>query len=347
MPSPRDYYTGTNSVEALSYVAEAPPGEPACVPGLRIPAGTARIQVQLISQTRARPALQMALMLTGVRRTIEGRLRPVRVGANRVSTAVFAAPGLTGVRSETPASLCLRSAGAVNWGGTPLPAPPSTNAPTVAGHPVAGRMAVWYLPPAGSRRSYLSHAGQILSRASLFRPRLVGAWLYIVILALVLPLLALASVRCLALASAQSSGGLRARRMGLWLFAIAACNFACWAVITPAFQAPDEVDHFAYTQSLVQRGEAPAGTRPRHWQRWSGAEALLLEDTSFSTDHRSGTAACHGRATSSANTARRPAGFVPALPTEAATRPRRPTVRSTTPRSRRRTCSPRARRWTS
>ncbi len=285
---PRDYYTGTNSVEALSYVAEASPREPACVPGLRIPAGTGRIQMQLISQTRARPALQMALTLTGGRHTIEDRLGPAQVGANRVSTAVFAAPGLASVPSEAPASLCLRSAGVVNWGGTPLPAPPSTSAPTVAGHPVAGRIAVWYLPPAASQASYLSHAGQILDRASLFRPRLVGAWLYVVVLALVLPLLALASVRCLALASAQSPEGLRPRRMGLWLFAIAACNFACWALITPAFQAPDEVDHFAYTQSLVQRGEAPSRDPASPLARWSSAEALLLEDASFLTDHQVG-----------------------------------------------------------
>lgn len=285
---PRDYYTGTNSVEALGYVAEAQPGEPACVGGLRIPAGTARIQLQLISQTRARPALQMALTLTNGRRTVEGRLGPTQVGVNRVSTAVFAAPGLASVPSEAPASLCLRSAGEVNWGGTPLPAPPSTGAPSVAGHPVAGRVAVWYLPPAGSQRSYLSRASQILNRASLFRPRLVGPWLYVVILALVLPLLALASVRCLALASAQGPQGLRLRPMLLWLFAIAACNFACWALITPAFQAPDEVDHFAYTQSLVQRGEAPSRDPASPLARWSSAESLLLEDSSFLTDHQVG-----------------------------------------------------------
>jgi hypothetical protein len=285
---PRDYYTGTNSVEPVSYVAEAQPGEPVCVPGLRIPAGTARIQLQLISQTRARPALSMALTLTDGRRTVEGRLGPMQVGGNRISTAVFAAPGLARVPSEAPASLCLRSAGVVNWGGTPLPAPPSTSAPSVAGHPVAGRVAVWYLPRTGSQRSYLASASEILNRASLFRPGLVGPWLYVVILALVLPLLALASVRCLALASAQGQGGLRTRRMVLWLFAIAACNFACWALITPAFQAPDEVDHFAYTQSLVQRGEAPSRDPNSPLPRWSSSEALLLEDSSFLTDHQVG-----------------------------------------------------------
>ena len=60
---PRDYYTGTNSVEAYTYIAEVGPGEPVCVPGLEIPAGTGRIRLQLVSRTRTRPALRMALRL--------------------------------------------------------------------------------------------------------------------------------------------------------------------------------------------------------------------------------------------------------------------------------------------
>ena len=37
---PRDYFTGTDNVEAYTYVALAHPGEPLCVPGLAIPGGT-------------------------------------------------------------------------------------------------------------------------------------------------------------------------------------------------------------------------------------------------------------------------------------------------------------------
>ena len=70
--------------------------------------------------------------------------------------------------------------------------------------------------------------------------------------------------------------GRATRHAAVWVFAIAALNFACWALITPPFQAPDEVDHFAYVQSLVERGETPvdnrrfraiAGPTPRAW-RW-------------------------------------------------------------------------------
>lgn len=280
---PRDYYTGTDNVEADSYVAEAPAGGQVCVPGLQIPAGTARIRLQLISRTHRRPALEMALALQGAGRTVDSRLGPETVAANRISAAVFTVPALPEHPAERPASLCLTAADVVNWGGTPLPAPPISFPPTAGGRPVAGRIAVWYLPRAGAESSYLVRAGTILSRASLFRPGFVGPWLYFLILLVVLPLLALASVRCLALAAAG-----RGRRLPAWLFAIAAVNFACWALITPPFQAPDEVDHFAYTQSLVQRGEAPSTTPASPLPRWSSAETLVLENMSFFTDHQVG-----------------------------------------------------------
>ena len=57
----------------------------------------------------------------------------------------------------------------------------------MAGRALAARIAVWYLPAAGEKSSYLSRAGAILRRAALFRPGLVGPWLYVVILLVVLP----------------------------------------------------------------------------------------------------------------------------------------------------------------
>ena len=55
---PRDYYTGTNNVEAYTYIAPTPAGEPVCVPGLQIPAGTGRIRLQLISATTRSPGVE-------------------------------------------------------------------------------------------------------------------------------------------------------------------------------------------------------------------------------------------------------------------------------------------------
>lgn len=349
---PRDYYTGTNSVEAYTYIAEVPADEPVCVPGLRIPAGTGRIRLLLISRTRARPALRMTLDLGGEAaeggaRTIESSLAPITAPPNRISAAEFPIPVLGSRPRERAASLCLTATGLVNWGGTPLLSVPAVAPPTVGGSPIAGRIAVWYQPPAGSQSSYLARAGEILDRAALFRPSPVGPWLYVVILLVLLPGLALASIRQLALAVAGRGGaritdaaggdvtgasaadgdvagtgaaggdvakegevakeaiggtgadgaaaargpsarGPAARRTAAWLFAIAALNFACWALITPPFQAPDEVDHFAYTQSLVERGQAPSRDPAAPLARWSSAETLALEGMSFNSDHQVG-----------------------------------------------------------
>ncbi len=278
---PRPYVTGSDSVEVVTYVAPTPAGARVCVPGLQIPAGTARVQLQLVSRTQERPELQMTLRLGG--RTLTSSLPPVAVEASRISTPTFAIPELAAHPSYTAATLCLTAGDLVNWGGTPLSGAPP-HPPTLQGKPFPAQLAVWYLPPAGAESSYVARAGAILGRASLFRPGAVGPWLYWLILLLVLPALALASIRCLALALAP--GG--TRRLALWLFVIAAVNFACWALITPPFQAPDEIDHFAYTQSLVQRGEGPARSAASPLPRWSNAEDLVLQDMSFFTDHQVG-----------------------------------------------------------
>ncbi|MDQ6810708.1 MAG: DUF2142 domain-containing protein [Actinomycetota bacterium] len=279
-PSP--YLTGTNNVETYTYVAEAPVHEPMCVPGLELPAGTANLRLQLISRTRERPSLHMTLRMPG--RSVKSDLGPVAVGGSRISAANFAIPKLPPRPSVTPASLCLTADDVVNWGGTPLLALPEPSPPTLNGAPISARIAILYQPPAGAQRSYLSQAGTILRRASLFRPGVVGPWFYVLLLMIVLPALALAAVRCLALAVEPRAQP----RLAAWLFVIAALNFVCWALITPPFQAPDEVDHFAYAQSLVERGHEPARATSTPLARWSSSESLALEDLSFSTDHQIG-----------------------------------------------------------
>ncbi|MCW3019246.1 MAG: hypothetical protein JWN10_1554 [Solirubrobacterales bacterium] len=285
---PQDYYTGTNNVETYTYVNQTPIGQPVCIPGLEIPGGTGRIRLQLISLGGIRPVLKMALSLGRGRGTIRSVLAPLPVPANHISLADFPIPVLPSHPSERAASLCVTAKDVVNWGGTPLPRVPSSDPPTAGGRPLLGRIAVWYLPPAGARRSYLAQAGAILQRASLFRPGFVGSWLYVVILLVVLPGLALASVRCLAVATAAGAAQVDSRRLAASVFAIAALNFACWALITPPFQSPDEVDHFAYTQSLVERGEAPSRNPASPLGRWASAEALALDDMGFLTDHQVG-----------------------------------------------------------
>jgi hypothetical protein len=278
---PRFYYTGTDSVDEATYI-QTPAGTPICTPSdLELPAGTAAVRLRVRSATRERPTLRLALHVGA--RTVYSTLSPLHVQQNRISNADFQIPETSARPAVRIASLCAQgSEGAFEWAGAGMPSIAAQSA-IVGGAPQASQVAVWFLPPAGSRRSYVQRAGAIFRRAALFRPGIVGAWTYPVLLFLVLPALAILAVRCLALALART--GWSARRAGAWLFAIAAVNFACWALITPVFQAPDEVDHFAYVQSLVERGEGPSYNPATPFERWSNAESLALEVTDFITDH--------------------------------------------------------------
>jgi hypothetical protein len=278
---PRFYFTGTNSVEDDAPVIEARSGERVCVPALHLPADTAFVRLKVYSPSAQRPTLHLSLRVAG-RRTIDSTLPPLAVSPERSTNADFAIPQTSARPPSRGARLCLTSDGRLHVAGTPL-SKPGVDPPTLGGTRVAARVAVWYEPRAGRRSSYLARAGSIFERAALFRPGIVGAWTYPVLLFVVLPALALLALRCLALAVAG-----RGRRLAAWLFAIAAINACCWALITPVFQGPDEVDHFAYTQALVERGQKPTDDPNAPVLRWSSAENLALETTSFLTDHQVG-----------------------------------------------------------
>ena len=49
---------------------------------------------------------------------------------------------------------------------------------------------------------------------------------------------------------------------------------ACWSLITPPFQAPDEPSHFAYVQDLAETGNLPVGDL----ESFSPAEEIVLGD---------------------------------------------------------------------
>ena len=96
--------------------------------------------------------------------------------------------------------------------------------------------------------------GTAFDRAALFRPGIVAPWWYWAIFFVVLPLLWLVSLRTLAVASAGTG---RSSRIAAAVALVAVVNAAAWALITPAWQGPDEPDHFAYLQTLAEQGELP------------------------------------------------------------------------------------------
>jgi hypothetical protein len=292
--APRAYYTGTDGADLYTYVAPTPPGQDLCIQGLQVPPKTERLSMSLISAPEAapfRPQLRFKLYFGGqsgpfriARQGAAGLVRlnlpPQRVPADRISSAVVPLPALPPEQPYADLTLCVRADGTlVNWGGAPVPAGLEP-LPTIQGHPIPARVSVFYLPRAGAKRSYLSQAPKIFQRASLFRPGFVRPWLYVAIFLLVLPALGVVSVRTLA----RAVGGLPGRFASA-VFVVCALNAACWSLITPAFQSPDEVDHFAYVQSLAERGKAPSLTPG---EPFSTAEALAISGSRALTTHLNG-----------------------------------------------------------
>jgi 4-amino-4-deoxy-L-arabinose transferase-like glycosyltransferase len=80
-------------------------------------------------------------------------------------------------------------------------------------------------------------------------------------------------------AAAQLSRRIRAMPAPLaLLLVVAALLGTAWAVVLPAFQGPDESDHFAYVQHLAETGSAPSSTTYRGAGSYSTEEREALDE---------------------------------------------------------------------
>lgn len=61
---------------------------------------------------------------------------------------------------------------------------------------------------------------------------------------------------------------------------------AAWAYATPAWQTPDETDHYAYVETLVERGRLPRADEPRASELAAGLRALNAFQLRTSTGSR-------------------------------------------------------------
>lgn len=136
---------------------------------------------------------------------------------------------------------------------------------SVGGHAMAGRVRIEYLR-AGDR-SWWSQAIPVARRMGLGRAP-AGTWVSLLALALMSMVVLLVSrlvireARAGGRENASHGGGGRrivARLPGAaWTCAVVAfLNAACWSVITPPFQVPDESNHFTYVQFLAENGRLP------------------------------------------------------------------------------------------
>jgi hypothetical protein len=271
---PREYFTGTDSIAVSSVVANIEKGQTLCVPDLHLPGETGRVQFAVFANE---PRFQIQMRVTAQGATTSSEM----IGAPGPSALAFASasiPRRPSSPASVPATVCLTPSngpvalgGMIGLQGNQVPA-------QLDGTPVANRVAVWFLPPAGRKRSLLASAGAIFARAALFRPGIVGAWTYPVLLLLVLPLAWVLSLLLLLRGSVDRplSPRLRFLRPAMAIALIAFVNAASWALITPAFNAPDEPSHFAYAQYFAETGHGPSRV-PSAQPAYSSDQTLGLD----------------------------------------------------------------------
>jgi hypothetical protein len=263
---PRPALAGTNSVAAVTGVSALAPGERVCT-SVRVPAGTGYIEAWISTPPGARGKLHATLTPTGgtpqrlppADLSLPGGLRYLAVGSPSVTFAGRLCMWQRGVESVG----LLGGSAAYLPGEEPL---------VVAGQarPDADITLRYIRAEAEGGRSLLALLLDAPAHASTFRPAPIGPWTYWAIGLLVLPALAYGGLRLLATSATRS-----ARRIALTVAAIAFVFSACWAVTTPLFQAPDEPEHVAYAQYLVETGHTPEDA-PGGRGAYSSEEALLL-----------------------------------------------------------------------
>lgn len=244
---PRDFLTGTNNAGADGAVLHVEAGQQLCVDKLQIPAGTGRLRLRLGPLA----ATTVATEVTAAGRVVGGDVALAPRGGPPGSAPTTLDVPVDFTRSEI-GRLCAVPSGAIDVAGR-RGLEPGQAPPLLDGKPVDARVAVWFHPPAGERRSLLAQLPQMFERAARFRPGVVGSWTYAVVLLVLTPALLLAALYVFARAVAERPLG----RTAIVLAAIGFLAAASWSLIVPVFNAPDEVEHISYTQTVAERGRGP------------------------------------------------------------------------------------------
>src|SRR5680860_30968 len=232
----REYFTGTNSVVGRSVVVTPSDGDRLCQEQLDLPRDTGRIRVEVTPTT---PGARLRLSLTADGRRSQAVTPPLATRRQIVDIPVTPMEGAGGT---SEGELCLRpTGGAVSFFGVAELQSDATP-PTVNGSDVTRMVAIWYLPPAGSERTFVQALPDIIDRAgTVFRPAPIDSWTYLLVL-LLLPALGYVAVRLLATMTCESRSRVP---LALAIGTVGFVHALSWSVITPAFDAPDEMEHYA------------------------------------------------------------------------------------------------------
>ncbi len=237
--------SGTNSVPHSAMIATLTPDNgPACVRKLDLPAGTGGLRAML--GTGGGQAPEVTLTITGadgkqLRRATLSGFADGHAPIFRFAELPRGVQGATACYSIDHGTLSFAGNANGNIAASEF---------WIGKQPAKGDIALDYMR-AGDH-SLLSMLGAITDRAALFRPAWVGPWtFYLAFLAAIAGMAA-----AVWLLVRLGRGAPFARGSMLALAAIVFVNALAWAIVTPAFNVPDEMAHFAYVET-VARGERP------------------------------------------------------------------------------------------
>lgn len=243
--------TGTNAVPPASFVGTVEPDTgPVCVHGLSIPEGTAGLRTMF--GTFNLPGPETTLTITD---PAGGFVRRSRInGYSDGSSPIFRFAVLPKRISGAKACYSVNSA-KLAFAGSPNGNLDPESSFTIGQRPANGDVSLEFM--AAGQPSVLSMIDEIASRAAMFRPSWVGSWmLYLVFVA---ALGALAGGIALLIRLGRGVGWGRGSTIAL--VAIVFVNAAAWAMLTPAFNVPDELAHYTYVETLAH-GQLPEKSQP-------------------------------------------------------------------------------------
>jgi hypothetical protein len=236
---------GTNSVRPDTLMVTLRPGDPpVCQTNVLVPRDTGGVRALARTSDHSRPTIKATL------RDSRGRLlRTAGASAANGSEPVLEFSPVE--QTVSGVTLCLRAhGGQVAIAGQPDPFADNVSALRLGRNELGADLSVDFVER--GERSLLNEVPAVFHRASLFRPGWVGAWTFYALAVLALGLV-LAAILVVALP------GRPVGRAGVAaVAAIAFGNAFVWSLVTPAFQPPDEAAHFAYVESIVERGELPS-----------------------------------------------------------------------------------------
>ena len=252
---------GQNSTAGVAKVGTAGEGKEVCIVNQFVPAGTELIRVS----TSDKRSLDSVIRVVPHEGDREASLRgpPKRVVDARGNIRL---PLETRLEHAGRRSFCIEASGkpVELLGVAEFDRDPSTKL-IVNGRSVNREIALGFFSTSGTVGGEL---GAVLKRAAMFKPGLVTPATIAIVLALVLMLL----LTTLAIMVTGRGSNFSARRWILLIALVTIVNGTAWAVITPQFQPPDEQEHFAYVDTLMNRG-VPHETEP------PGAYTPALQNT--------------------------------------------------------------------